>query len=89
VINFAAITAGIFSWAERRWPLASRAGWPNRWAGRLSAVGRRRGEAPAQGGLVPEEADKFLFRIAPYFMMVGFACVFVALRSATRWWWRT
>jgi NADH-quinone oxidoreductase subunit H len=29
--------------------------------------------------LVPDEADKFLFRIAPYFMMVGFACVFVAL----------
>jgi NADH-quinone oxidoreductase subunit H len=29
--------------------------------------------------LVPAEADQFLFRIAPYFMMVGFACVFVAL----------
>jgi NADH-quinone oxidoreductase subunit H len=34
--------------------------------------------------LVPAEADKFLFRIAPYFMMVGFACVFVALPFSHR-----
>src|SRR5207253_2669274 len=34
--------------------------------------------------LVPAEADQFLFRIAPYFMMVGFACVFVALPFSHR-----
>jgi formate hydrogenlyase subunit 4 len=34
--------------------------------------------------LVPTEADQFLFRIAPYFMMVGFACVFVALPFSHR-----
>jgi NADH-quinone oxidoreductase subunit H len=34
--------------------------------------------------LVPAEADQFLFRIAPYFMMVGFACVFVCLPFSHR-----
>jgi NADH-quinone oxidoreductase subunit H len=34
--------------------------------------------------LIPADADQFLFRIAPYFMMVGFACVFVALPFSHR-----
>ncbi len=81
VINFAAITAGIFSWAERRVAarMQSRVG-PNR----VGPGGFLQWVADAvklllKEDLVPEEADKFLFRIAPYLMMVGFACVFVAL----------
>jgi NADH-quinone oxidoreductase subunit H len=81
VINFAAITAGIFSWAERRVAarMQSRVG-PNR----VGPGGFLQWVADAvklllKEDLVPDEADKFLFRIAPYFMMVGFACVFVAL----------
>src|SRR5437588_2055985 len=81
VINFAAITAGIFSWAERRVAarMQSRVG-PNR----VGPGGFLQWVADAvklltKEDLVPAEADNFLFRIAPYFMMVGFACVFVAL----------
>ena len=81
VINFAAITAGIFSWAERRVAarMQSRVG-PNR----VGPGGFLQWIADAvklllKEDLVPDEADQFLFRIAPYFMMVGFACVFVAL----------
>jgi NADH-quinone oxidoreductase subunit H len=81
VINFAAITAGIFSWAERRVAarIQSRVG-PNR----VGPGGFLQWIADAvklltKEDLIPTDADKFLFRIAPYFMMVGFACVFVAL----------
>jgi NADH-quinone oxidoreductase subunit H len=81
VINFAAITAGIFSWAERRVAarMQSRVG-PNR----VGPGGTLQWVADAvklllKEDLVPAEADQFLFRIAPYFMMVGFACVFVCL----------
>jgi NADH-quinone oxidoreductase subunit H len=81
VINFAAITAGIFSWAERRVAarIQSRVG-PNR----VGPMGFLQWVADAvklltKEDLIPADADQFLFRIAPYFMMVGFACVFVAL----------
>jgi NADH-quinone oxidoreductase subunit H len=81
VINFAAVTAGIFSWAERRVAgrMQSRVG-PNR----AGPGGFLQWIADAvklltKEDLVPAEADQLLFRIAPYFMMVGFACVFVAL----------
>jgi len=81
VINFAAITAGIFSWAERRVAarMQSRVG-PNR----AGPGGFLQWIADAvklltKEDLIPAEADKILFRAAPYFMMVGFACVFVAL----------
>src|SRR5471030_2996226 len=81
VINFVAITAGIFSWAERRVAgrMQSRVG-PNR----AGPGGFLQWIADAvklltKEDLVPDEADQFLFRIAPYFMMVGFCCVFVAL----------
>ena len=86
VINFAAITAGIFSWAERRVAarMQSRVG-PNR----AGPGGFYQWIADAvklltKEDLVPTEADQFLFRIAPYFMMVGFACVFVCLPFSHR-----
>lgn len=86
VVNFAAITAGIFSWAERRVAarMQSRVG-PNR----AGPGGFLQWIADAvklllKEDLVPAEADGFLFRIAPYFMMVGFACVFVALPFSHR-----
>jgi len=81
VVNFAAITAGIFSWAERRVAarIQSRVG-PNR----VGPMGFLQWVADAvklltKEDLIPADADQLLFRIAPYFMMVGFACVFVAL----------
>src|SRR4051812_45624118 len=86
VVNFAAITAGIFSWAERRVAarMQSRVG-PNR----VGPGGFLQWVADAvklllKEDLVPDEADQVLFRIAPYFMMVGFACVFVALPFSHR-----
>ena len=86
VINFAAITAGIFSWAERRVAarMQSRVG-PNR----VGPAGFLQWVADAvklltKEDLVPEESDQFLFRIAPYFVMVGFACVFVCLPFSHR-----
>jgi len=86
VINFAAITAGIFSWAERRVAarMQSRVG-PNR----VGPGGFLQWIADAvkllfKEDLVPDESDQFLFRIAPYFMLVGFACVFVALPFSHR-----
>ena len=86
VINFAAITAGIFSWAERRVAarMQSRVG-PNR----VGPGGFLQWVADAvklltKEDLIPEESDQFLFRIAPYFVMVGFACVFVCLPFSHR-----
>src|SRR6476469_2355791 len=86
VINFAAITAGIFSWAERRVAarMQSRVG-PNR----VGPGGFLQWVADAvklllKEDLVPTESAQLLFRIAPYFMMVGFACVFVALPFSHR-----
>src|SRR5260370_13062548 len=86
VINCAAITAGIFSWAERRVAarMQSRVG-PNR----VGPFGFLQWIADAvklllKEDLVAAEADSVLFRAAPYFMMVGFACVFVTLPFSHR-----
>ncbi len=86
VINFAAISGGIFSWAERRVAarMQSRVG-PNR----VGPAGFLQWIADAvkllfKEDLIPDEADKVLFRAAPYFMMVGFVCVFVALPFSHR-----
>lgn len=81
VVNFAAIAAGIFSWLERRIAarMQSRVG-PNR----VGPAGFFQWIADAvklllKEDLIPEGANVHLFRAAPYFMMVGFACTFVAL----------
>src|SRR2546428_6136847 len=81
VINFAAISGGIFSWAERRIAarMQSRVG-PNRVgpAGVLQWIADA-GKPLFKGDLIPAGADNGLFPAPPPFMMVGFPCAFVAL----------
>ncbi|GEJ57891.1 complex I subunit 1/NuoH family protein [Anaeromyxobacter diazotrophicus] len=81
MVNFGAIFSGAISWYERRVAgrIQSRIG-PNR-AGFLGffvwiadAV-----KMILKEDLVPAEADALLFRAAPYFVLVGFACTFVVL----------
>jgi NADH-quinone oxidoreductase subunit H len=80
-INFGAIFSGICVWWERRIAgrMQSRIG-PNRqglggflvWV--ADAV-----KFLLKEDLVPAEADRLLFRIAPYFVLTGFALTFVVL----------
>jgi NADH-quinone oxidoreductase subunit H len=81
MVNFGAIFSGAISWYERRVAgrIQSRIG-PNR-AGFLGffvwiadAV-----KMILKEDLVPADADALLFRAAPYFVLVGFACTFVVL----------
>lgn len=81
MVNYGALFSGIISWYERRIAgrMQSRIG-PNR-AGFLGffvwiadAV-----KMILKEDLVPADADALLFRAAPYFVLVGFACTFVVL----------
>jgi NADH-quinone oxidoreductase subunit H len=81
VVNFAAIFAGIISWAERRIAgrMMSRIG-PNR----VGPGGFLQWLADGikcilKEDLIPTDADPKLFRIAPYFVAVGMFASFTAL----------
>jgi NADH-quinone oxidoreductase subunit H len=81
MVNFGALFSGVISWYERRIAgrMQSRIG-PNR----LGYLGYFVWIADAvkmilKEDLVPAEADALLFRAAPYFVLVGFACTFVVL----------
>jgi NADH-quinone oxidoreductase subunit H len=81
LVTFGAVFAGMVSWWERRVAgrMQSRIG-PNR----VGPGGFLQWIADAlklilKEDLIPEESDKVLFRIAPYFVLVGFVLTFVVL----------
>jgi NADH-quinone oxidoreductase subunit H len=81
LVTFGAVFAGMVSWWERRVAgrMQSRIG-PNR----VGPGGFLQWIADAlklilKEDLIPEESDRFLFRIAPYFVIVGFVLTFVVL----------
>jgi len=81
LVNFGAVVSGMTVWWEMRVSsrMQSRVGY-----NRVGAGGFFQWVADAvkllfKEDLVPAEADHALFRAAPYFVLVGFALVFVAL----------
>jgi NADH-quinone oxidoreductase subunit H len=81
VISFAAVISGMTVWWEMRVSarMQSRIGY-----NRVGAAGFFQWIADAvkllfKEDLIPAEADKLLFRASPYFVLTGFALVFVAL----------
>jgi NADH-quinone oxidoreductase subunit H len=81
LLNFGAVVSGMTVWWEMRVSsrMQSRVGY-----NRVGAGGFFQWVADAvkllfKEDLVPAEADHALFRAAPYFVLVGFALVFVAL----------
>ena len=91
LVSFGAIFAGLTSWWERRVAgrMQSRIG-PNRVgpAGSLQFVADAL-KLILKEDLIPDQADRFLFRVAPYFVLVGFVLTLAVLPfgyrlSATR-----
>ena len=80
-INFGAIFSGVISWYERRVAgrIQSRIG-PNRagFAGFFVWIADAV-KLLLKEDLVPNDADRLLFRAAPYFVLCGFALTFVVL----------
>ncbi|MFL5318536.1 MAG: NADH-quinone oxidoreductase subunit NuoH [Myxococcaceae bacterium] len=79
--SFGAIFAGLLSWWERRVAarIQSRVG-PNRVGpGGLLQFAADAFKLILKEDLVPGESDRFLFKIAPYFVMTGFVLTFVVL----------
>jgi NADH-quinone oxidoreductase subunit H len=81
VVSFAAVISGMTVWWEMRVSarMQSRIGY-----NRVGAAGFFQWIADAvkllfKEDLIPAEADKLLFRASPYFVLTGFALVFVAL----------
>ncbi len=81
LVTFGAVISGMTVWWEMRVSsrMQSRVGY-----NRVGAAGFLQWIADAvklllKEDLVPAEADQLLFRAAPYFVLVGFALVFVAL----------
>jgi len=81
LVNFGAVVSGMTVWWEMRVSsrMQSRVGY-----NRVGAAGFFQWVADAvkllfKEDLVPADADHALFRAAPYFVLVGFALVFVAL----------
>ncbi len=81
VLTFAAVTSGSTVWWEMRVSsrMQSRVGY-----NRVGAAGFFQWIADAvklllKEDLIPADADRLLFRAAPYFVFAGFALVFVAL----------
>jgi NADH-quinone oxidoreductase subunit H len=81
LVTFGAVISGMTVWWEMRVSsrMQSRVGY-----NRVGAAGFLQWIADAvklllKEDLVPEDADSLLFRAAPYFVLVGFALVFVAL----------
>jgi NADH-quinone oxidoreductase subunit H len=81
LVNFGAIFSGIASWYERKVAgrMQSRIG-PNRvgYHGFLVWIADAV-KLIFKEDLIPAEADRVLFRMAPYFVIVGFALTFVVL----------
>ncbi|HSD18670.1 MAG TPA: NADH-quinone oxidoreductase subunit NuoH [Anaeromyxobacter sp.] len=81
IVSFAAVVSGMTVWWEMRVSarMQSRIGY-----NRVGAAGFFQWIADAvkllfKEDLIPAEADKLLFRASPYFVLTGFALVFVAL----------
>jgi NADH-quinone oxidoreductase subunit H len=81
LLNFGAIISGMTVWWEMRVSsrMQSRVGY-----NRVGAAGFFQWIADAvklllKEDLIPAEADQLLFRVAPYFVLAGFALTFVAL----------
>jgi NADH-quinone oxidoreductase subunit H len=81
ILNFGAIFSGMCVWWERRIAgrIQSRIGPNRQGAGGFLVWIADAVKFLLKEDLTPAEADKWLFRAAPYFVLVGFALTFVVL----------